>query len=190
MIGQPQDLDAPIALGLRKSQQRRRLDIDDDPFASRASASALACPHQLLGLRIRAYGDKNAIACKRVRAGSPWPRRRARCASTRSATRRSASSRSAKRLGLRKKRSTAFAASSRHVHLAGMQARQQIVRRQIDQLELVGLVENMVRKSFALAHAGDLRDQIVQTLQVLNIDRGPDADAGLNSSSTSCQRLG
>ena len=65
----------------------------------------------------------------------------------------------------------------RHVHLAGLEAPDEIVGRQVDQLDLVRLVEDAIGDRFALAHAGDLRDQVVETLQVLNVHGRPDADA-------------
>ena len=93
--------------------------------------------------------------------------------------RRNASSRSAIRFGLRKNRSTRRADFFRHVDLAGVQAREQIVGRQVDELDLVGLVEDAVRHRLALLDAGDLRDQIVQALEMLDVERGPDVDAGV-----------
>ena len=54
------------------------------------------------------------------------------------------------------------------VDLAGTQARQQIIGRQIDQLDVVGLIEDVVRQRLALAHAGDLRRR----------DRSGSPDAG------------
>jgi hypothetical protein len=64
-----------------------------------------------------------------------------------------------------------------HIDLARFQACDQILRRQIDELDLIGFIENPVGNRFALAHAGDLRHQIVETLEVLDVDRGPDVDA-------------
>ena len=58
-----------------------------------------------------------------------------------------------------------------------MQPGKQIVRRQIDQLELIGLIEDMVRQRFTLLDTGNLCNEIIQTLKVLNIDGRPDVDA-------------
>ena len=55
----------------------------------------------------------------------------------------------------------------------------QVVGRQIDQLDVVGLVEYLVRQGLALPHAGRLVDEIVQALEVLDVDRRPDVDAGV-----------
>ena len=115
-----------------------------------------------------------AIQAREVRSASADARA---AASTRSATRRSASSRSAIRFDLRKKRSIAVRDLLGHVDLAGLEPREQIVGRQVDQLDFVGLVEDAIRDRLALAHAGDLRDQVVETLEVLDVDRRPDIDA-------------
>ena len=37
----------------------------------------------------------------------------------------------------------------------------------------------MVRQGLALLHAGGLHDEVIETLEVLDVDRGPDVDAGL-----------
>ena len=53
----------------------------------------------------------------------------------------------------------------------------QSIRRDIDELYLVSLVEDTVRQRFAHTHARDARHQVVQALQVLDIDRGYHIDA-------------
>ncbi len=70
-------------------------------------------------------------------------------------------------------------ASSVDVHLAGLESRQQVVGRQVDQLDFVGLVEDPVGQRLALPHAGDLRDHVVEAFEMLHVDRGPDVDARL-----------
>jgi hypothetical protein len=65
------------------------------------------------------------------------------------------------------------------VHLAGVQPRDQVIRRQVNQLDIVCLVEHVIGQRLALAHPRGLQHQIVETLQVLNVDRGPHRDAGL-----------
>ena len=101
------------------------------------------------------------------------------CSSTRSAVSRSASSRSAVRLpGWKKLRERALGRRG-HVDLALVQALEQLLGRQVDQLDLVGAVEDAVGDGLAHAHAGDLRDDVVQALEVLDVDRGVDVDAGV-----------
>ena len=67
----------------------------------------------------------------------------------------------------------------RDVDFAGVQTRDEIVGRQIDELDLVGLVENAIGQRLALLGARDLRDQVVETLEMLNVQRRPNVDAGV-----------
>ena len=63
------------------------------------------------------------------------------------------------------------------VDLALLQALDQVVGRQVDELDGIGAVEDGVGHRLAHAHAGDLRHDIVQAFDVLDIDRGIDVDA-------------
>ncbi len=66
----------------------------------------------------------------------------------------------------------------RDVDLAFLQPLDQLVRREIDDLDVVRLVEERIRHSFAHADASDLRHNIVQALDMLNVERRVDVDAG------------
>ena len=66
-----------------------------------------------------------------------------------------------------------------NVDLAGREPCNQVVGRQVDQFHLVRLLEDPVGHGLALAHAGDLRDDVVQALEMLDVDGGPDVDAGI-----------
>ena len=101
------------------------------------------------------------------------------CSSTRSAVRRSASSRSAVRLAGEKKCSSARSACCGDVDLALLEALDQVVRRQIDQLDGVGAIENGIRHGLAHSDVRNLRDDVVQALDVLDVDCGVDVDAVL-----------
>ena len=48
----------------------------------------------------------------------------------------------------------------------------------VDQLDLVGRADHRVGHRLALRHAGDLLDDVVDRLEVLDVDRGDDVDAG------------
>ena len=63
------------------------------------------------------------------------------------------------------------------VDLAFLEPLDQVVGRQIDQLDGVGAVEHGVRHRLAHAHMRDLRDDVVEAFDVLDIDRGVDVDA-------------
>ena len=58
----------------------------------------------------------------------------------------------------------------RVIDLACLEARQEVIRWQVDQLDFVGLVEYAIGDGLPLPHPGDLRDEIVEALEVLDID--------------------
>src|SRR2546427_501283 len=66
-----------------------------------------------------------------------------------------------------------------HVDLAVPEALEQIVGRQVDQLDLVGLLEDRVRHRLAHDDPGDLRDDVVEALDVLDVHGRIDVDAGV-----------
>src|SRR3984957_10674815 len=49
--------------------------------------------------------------------------------------------------------------------------------RQIDQLDRIGAVEYGIRHGFAHAYVSNLRDHVVEALDVLDVDGGIDVDA-------------
>ena len=53
----------------------------------------------------------------------------------------------------------------------------QIVGRQINQFDRIGAIEHGVGHRLAHADVRDLRDDVIETLDVLNVDRGVDVDA-------------
>ena len=63
------------------------------------------------------------------------------------------------------------------VNLAFLQALDQIVRRKVDQLDGVGTVEHGIRYGLAHPDMGDLRDDVVEALDVLDVDGRIDVDA-------------
>jgi hypothetical protein len=66
-----------------------------------------------------------------------------------------------------------------HIDLALLQARDQFARRQVDQHDVVQAVEHAIRHGLADAHAGDAHHHVVEAFQMLDVDRGPDVDAGV-----------
>ncbi len=63
------------------------------------------------------------------------------------------------------------------IDLALLQPLDQIVGRQVDQFDGVGAVENLVRHGLAHPYMRDLRDDIVEAFDVLDVDGGIDVDA-------------
>ncbi len=66
-----------------------------------------------------------------------------------------------------------------HVDLALLQALQQLLGRDVHQLDLVGALEQGVGDVLPHHHAGDLRHGVLEALQVLHVDRGEHVDAGV-----------
>ena len=77
----------------------------------------------------------------------------------------------------------------RNVDLAFAKPFDQIVGRKIDQFDFGGRREHVIRHGLANLDAGNLFDDVVEALQVLNVERGVDVDAGVQELFTSCQRL-
>ena len=82
------------------------------------------------------------------------------------------------RLPLRKKLAIASCLAG-DVDLALAEALQQIVGRQIDQLDLVGPLEDRVRDRLAHDDAGHLGDDVVEALHVLDVHGRVDVEAGV-----------
>ena len=55
----------------------------------------------------------------------------------------------------------------------------QRMRAHVHEFDRIGLADHFVRHSLALAGAGDRFDDVVERFEVLNVDRGDDADAGV-----------
>jgi hypothetical protein len=67
----------------------------------------------------------------------------------------------------------------RRIDFALTQSLQQVIGWQVDELHLIGLFQDGIRNRFADHHAGDLGDDVVQALQVLDVHRRVDIDTGV-----------
>ncbi len=65
------------------------------------------------------------------------------------------------------------------IDLAVLEALQQVVGRQIDQHHFIGPLEDAVGQGFAHLHAGDAADDVAHALEVLDVQRGVEVDAGV-----------
>ena len=65
----------------------------------------------------------------------------------------------------------------RHIDLAVMQPLDQVGGGDVDDLDLVGPVDDRIRHRLAHAHPGDLGDDVVQALDMLDVQRRIDVDA-------------
>ena len=114
--------------------------------------------------------SRSAIGC-----GSSATSRRS---STFSATWRSATSRSARRFSTRKKPFSAGAIRACRVDLAGLQPGDQVLGREVDEHDLVGLGQLGVGHRLAHLDAGQLGHLVVERLEVLDVDGREDVDPG------------
>ena len=65
------------------------------------------------------------------------------------------------------------------IDFAGLEAVEELLGRDVDELDFVGPLEDGVGQGFADDDVGDLRDDVVQAFDVLDVERGPDVDAGI-----------
>ncbi len=64
------------------------------------------------------------------------------------------------------------------VDLAGLQAGDQLFGRHVDEHHLVGAIEEGIGQRFGDADSGDAANDIVEALEMLDVERRPDVDAG------------
>ncbi len=65
----------------------------------------------------------------------------------------------------------------RNVDFSLLEALDQIVRRQINQFDRIGAIEHGIRHGFTHPDMGDLRNDIIQAVNMLDVDCGVDVDA-------------
>ena len=178
-FGEPQRVGDAVARLRRELQRPRRLDAERRPGRVQPVGQALGVAHEAGGARILADADQNPLA-RRPRArdgvrlhlgeqlvvdalGGPAQRE---LAQRRQVARREEVLE--RPLGL-----------LRDVDLAFLQPLDQVVGRQVDELDRVGPVEDGIGHRLAHADAGDLRDDVVQALDVLDVERRVDVDAAV-----------
>ena len=66
----------------------------------------------------------------------------------------------------------------RHVDLALGEALQQLVGRQVDEHDLVGVLEHVIGHGLAHPDAGDALQDVVEAFEMLDVERRPHVDAG------------
>src|SRR6202453_5374017 len=64
----------------------------------------------------------------------------------------------------------------RHINLAVVQALDELVGREIDQNDVGGLLQNPIGNGLAHGDAGDARNDVSETLEMLDVERRPYAD--------------
>ena len=66
----------------------------------------------------------------------------------------------------------------RHIHLAFVQALNELVRGKVDQDDVVRFLQDAVGNSLAHGDAGNARDDVGKALEMLDVERRPHVDAG------------
>ena len=168
--GQPQRVGDAVALLLAELQAAPAFDVERRPGRMQPIGQSLGVAHQTGGARVLADADENALA------GGPGPGNGARLhlgeqllvdplggAAQRQLAKRG-------QVGRREEVLQRPLGLLGDVDLAFLEALDQIVGRQIDQLDGVGAIENRIRNGLAHADVGDLRDDVVQALDVLDVD--------------------
>ncbi len=165
---------------LGQAPQRWSLDVHHGPLGVQRVRESFSGADHLLGLRVRPGGDQHAIArqpAAYLTLATECGARRCGFGTIGHAPQRQLAQR--QQVAAAEEPVGGGARVLGHVDLACLESRQEVVGRQIDQLDFIGLVEDAVREGLALPHSRDLRHQVVEALEMLHIDRGPDIDAGL-----------
>ena len=175
---QPQGLRHAVALAFRKLVIARRLDIERDPARLQPVGRAPRIADEAGRARMLVDADQDALARR------PWARdgvglhvgQHLVVDPLRGAAQRQLAQRGQVAFGeiVVERALRHF----RHIDLALVQALDQIGGREVDQLDLVRLVDHMVGQGLAHPHRRDLRDHVVQALEVLDVQRRIDVDAG------------
>ena len=178
-LRQPQRIGDAVALLLAEPSRPAALDKQGRERSMQPVRQALGVAHETSGAVVFADADQHALARR------PGPRDRARlhlreqllvdplggAAQSKLAQRR--------QIGGREEVLQRALGLLGNVNLSFLEALDQVVRREIHELDRIGAVEHLVRHGLAHAHAGDLRDDVVQALDVLDVDRGVDVDAAV-----------
>ncbi len=176
-LRQPKRVGDTVALFLAKLNGAASLDIERRPRRVQPVGQALGIAHEPCRSRILADADHDALACRPRPLDRPCLHLRAQLLVH--ALGGAPQSELAQRgqIGRREEMLQRPLGLFRDIDLSFLQALDQVVRRDVDQFHGIGAIEDGVRHRLADAHAGDLRDDVVQALEVLDVDGGVDVDA-------------
>ncbi len=176
-LGKPQRIGDAVALDLREPHAARGLDRERDERGVQAVGQTLGVAHEPGAAGVFVDADEDALT------GSPWPGDRARLHLAQELLvdplGGAAQCKLAQRGEVFRREEVLQGALRlvRHVDLAFAQALDEVVRGDIDELDGVGTVEHRIRHGLAHPDPGDLGDDVVQALDVLDVDRRVDVDA-------------
>ena len=166
-----------IALFLRKLQAAPSLDVERQPRSVQAVGKALGVAHQAGAARIIADADEDALASSPRaldRAGLHFGEQLLVNPLGGAAQGKFAQGGEVGRREEMLKRAFGLPGN---VDFAFLESLDQIVGRQVNQFDGIGAIEYRIRHRLAHPHMRDLRDDVVEALDVLDIDRGVDVDA-------------
>ncbi len=178
LLGEAQAIGDAVAFALVEAMIARRLDIERRPGRVEPVGEALGVADEAGAGRVLADADQHALA------GGPRAADGMRAhiaahllidALRRASQRQLAQGGEIARLEIMADGALGLL---RQVDLAFLEALDQILGREVDDLDVVGAVEDAVGHRLAHADARDLRDHVVEALDVLDVERGVDVDAG------------
>ncbi len=179
LLGKAQAFGDPVPLGFRQRLAAPRFDIECDPGRVKLIGDALCVADKARTARVFADADEDAF----TRGPGARDRMRLHVAekllvhTLRGAAQRQFAER--RQIAWRKIMIQRPLGLGRYIYLPFLQALDQIGRGNIDDLDIVGAVQDGVRHRLPYPHAGDARDDIVQALHVLDVQRRKDVDPGL-----------
>ena len=178
LLGEPHRLDHSVAGGLRKPCLLGSLHVRRDPRRAEAVGHPLGGAHEPRGRGTRPQAHEQPFA------GGPGLLDRVlahvhahlRVDALGGATQGELAQ--GNEVALAEKVTESLLGELRNVDLALLEALQEVIGRKVDQLDLVGLLENGIRYRLLDDDAGDLGDDVVEALHVLDVDGGVHVDAG------------
>ena len=177
-LGEAQGVGDAVALHLGQLGGARRLDGERGPGGVQPVGEALGVAHEAGGARVLADADEHALAGGPgagdgvgLHVGEELGVDALRGAAQRELAQRGEVA-GGEVVGER------AAGGLADVDLAVLQALDQVVGGDVDDLDVVGAVDDRVGHGLADADAGDLGDDVVEALDVLDVDGGVDVDAG------------
>ena len=176
-FGETQQRHPSVAFFFSQSTQRRGLDVHHRPLGIERIGKTFASANGLFGLRVRPGGHQDPIAYQPA-AGSGLVALRSACRgldTVRGPAKRKLTQ--GEQIGPAKKVFCRRGGVLGYVDLAGAQTGEEIIGRQIDELDFIGFVEHTIGQRLTLPHAGSLRHDIVETFEMLHIDGGPYVDS-------------
>ena len=177
-LGQPQMVGDAVALDIAEPLGARGLDIDRGPRHAQAIGDPPCIANQPRRARRLADADQHPLT-GRPRAGNRMlahMRQQLLVDALGGAAQRQLAQR--RQIAGREKVANRALGLLRHIDLALVQALDQILGREVDDFDVVGLVEHAVGHGLAHADSGDPGDHVVEALDMLDVQRREHVDAG------------